>query len=76
MRVEKIEFKMLSKLLAALTLLEFFYPCLALNNGLALTPPMGWMTWGQFRCNTDCKLDPDRCIRFLIDELEAPQIKN
>jgi len=36
--------------------------CLALENGLALTPPMGWMDWERFRCNTDCKNDPLNCI--------------
>ena len=35
----------------------------ALDNGLALTPPMGWLTWERFRCNTDCKNDPENCIR-------------
>ncbi|KAK4884297.1 hypothetical protein RN001_000568 [Aquatica leii] len=34
----------------------------ALNNGLALTPPMGWMSWQRFRCLTDCNLYPDECI--------------
>ncbi|CAH1777534.1 unnamed protein product [Owenia fusiformis] len=34
----------------------------ALDNGLALTPPMGWLSWERFRCNTDCKNDPDNCI--------------
>ncbi|XP_012269897.1 alpha-N-acetylgalactosaminidase isoform X2 [Athalia rosae] len=34
-----------------------------LENGLALTPPMGWLSWERFRCNTDCKNDPDNCIR-------------
>lgn len=24
----------------------------ALNNGLALTPPMGWMSWQRYRCIT------------------------
>lgn len=33
-----------------------------LDNGLALTPPMGWLTWERFRCNTDCKSDPENCI--------------
>ncbi|CAG9571827.1 unnamed protein product [Danaus chrysippus] len=33
-----------------------------LDNGLALTPPMGWLAWERFRCNTDCKNDPDNCI--------------
>lgn len=33
-----------------------------LDNGLALTPPMGWMSWERFRCNTDCEGDPEFCI--------------
>lgn len=36
-----------------------------LENGLARTPPMGWLAWERFRCNTDCKNDPDNCIRFV-----------
>lgn len=32
------------------------------ENGLALTPPMGWMAWERFRCNLDCKEDPENCI--------------
>ena len=35
----------------------------ALDNGLALTPPMGWLAWERFRCNTDCVNDPENCIR-------------
>lgn len=34
----------------------------ALNNGLALTPPMGWLSWERFTCTTDCKIYPDDCI--------------
>jgi len=33
-----------------------------LNNGLSLTPPMGWLAWQRFRCNTDCENDPNYCI--------------
>ncbi|KAK5649043.1 hypothetical protein RI129_003935 [Pyrocoelia pectoralis] len=33
-----------------------------LDNGLARTPPMGWMSWQRFRCIVDCKLYPDDCI--------------
>jgi len=33
-----------------------------LENGLARTPPMGWLSWERFRCNTDCTNDPDNCI--------------
>ncbi|XP_032520190.2 alpha-N-acetylgalactosaminidase [Danaus plexippus] len=35
---------------------------LALDNGLALTPPMGWLTWQRFRCITDCDKYPNECI--------------
>lgn len=34
----------------------------ALENGLARTPPMGWMHWQRFRCITNCTLYPDDCI--------------
>jgi len=34
----------------------------ALENGLARTPPMGWLAWERFRCNTDCENDPHNCI--------------
>ncbi|CAI9607358.1 unnamed protein product [Staurois parvus] len=34
----------------------------ALNNGLALTPPMGWLHWQRFLCQTDCKNYPSSCI--------------
>ncbi|CAH3109766.1 unnamed protein product [Porites lobata] len=33
-----------------------------LDNGLAKTPPMGWMDWERFRCNIDCTNDPENCI--------------
>ena len=33
-----------------------------LDNGLARTPPMGWLSWERFRCNTDCDNDPEFCI--------------
>ncbi|XP_052076326.1 alpha-N-acetylgalactosaminidase-like isoform X2 [Mytilus californianus] len=35
---------------------------IGLDNGLARTPPMGWMSWERFRCNVDCKNDPHNCI--------------
>ncbi|XP_013859297.1 alpha-galactosidase A [Austrofundulus limnaeus] len=34
----------------------------ALDNGLALKPTMGWLHWERFMCNTDCVNDPDNCI--------------
>lgn len=35
----------------------------ALDNGLALTPTMGWLHWERFMCNIDCDRDPNNCIR-------------
>lgn len=34
-----------------------------LKNGLALTPPMGWLHWQRFLCQTDCKNYPTSCIK-------------
>lgn len=48
----------------------------ALNNGLALTPPMGWLSWERYRCDIDCTNDPDNCIsenlyKAMADHLAA-----
>uniref|UniRef100_A0A2K6G893 Alpha-galactosidase n=2 Tax=Propithecus coquereli TaxID=379532 RepID=A0A2K6G893_PROCO len=34
----------------------------ALDNGLAITPTMGWLHWERFMCNLDCQEEPDSCI--------------
>ncbi|KAH0631011.1 hypothetical protein JD844_004473 [Phrynosoma platyrhinos] len=34
----------------------------ALENGLARRPPMGWLHWERFLCQTDCRQEPQRCI--------------
>lgn len=33
-----------------------------LDNGLARTPPMGWMSWERYRCQIDCNRYPNECI--------------
>jgi hypothetical protein len=33
-----------------------------LDNGLARTPPMGWMSWTKFYCEIDCLRHPYSCI--------------
>ncbi|XP_018417793.1 PREDICTED: alpha-N-acetylgalactosaminidase [Nanorana parkeri] len=43
-------------------LLSLWALCSSLDNGLGKTPPMGWMTWERYRCNIDCKTDPENCI--------------
>lgn len=55
-----VEMMVLSWLALALALA---LPSVALENGLARTPPMGWMSWERFRCNVDCQADPRNCIR-------------
>ncbi|XP_076016329.1 alpha-N-acetylgalactosaminidase [Genypterus blacodes] len=48
---------------AALVLaLALSAPALALDNGLMLTPPMGWLAWERYRCDIDCANDPKNCI--------------
>ncbi|CAH1640394.1 unnamed protein product [Spodoptera littoralis] len=34
----------------------------SLDNGLALTPPMGWLSWLRFGCTIDCEKQPTECI--------------
>jgi len=50
-------------LLITLTVLASFEITAALENGLARTPPMGWLAWQRFRCNIDCDNDPNNCVR-------------
>ncbi|XP_053262604.1 alpha-N-acetylgalactosaminidase [Podarcis raffonei] len=50
------------KLIASVLLAALVTTSLALENGLMRTPPMGWLAWERFRCNIDCKTDPQNCI--------------
>ena len=34
----------------------------AAADKLALTPPMGWMSWEVFRCDIDCAKNPAMCV--------------
>ncbi|KAL7740517.1 hypothetical protein ACLKA6_012290 [Drosophila palustris] len=45
--------------------------CYCLENGLARTPPMGWLSWERFRCNTDCTNDPYNCISERLFQVMA-----
>lgn len=49
----------------------------ALENGLARTPPMGWLSWERFGCQVDCNASLGECIsadlymtqaRLLVDQ--------
>lgn len=34
-----------------------------LENGLARTPPMGWMSWGYYMCGVKCEDAEDKCLK-------------
>uniref|UniRef100_G1KCE2 Alpha-galactosidase n=1 Tax=Anolis carolinensis TaxID=28377 RepID=G1KCE2_ANOCA len=53
---------LIMKLMDSFFFLALVPLALALENGLMRTPPMGWLSWERFRCNTDCKSDPHSCI--------------
>ncbi|XP_075234708.1 alpha-N-acetylgalactosaminidase-like [Lycorma delicatula] len=53
---KKLEFSSL------ILLLQIMTPTNSLHNGLALRPPMGWMSWERYRCITDCENYPEECI--------------
>lgn len=40
----------------------FVNAAMGLDNGLARTPPMGWLSWERYGCNTDCNQFPSQCI--------------
>lgn len=58
-----MERRKILRLITAVILLTSPLLTSTLENGLARTPPMGWLAWERFRCNTDCVNDPDNCIR-------------
>jgi len=43
-------------------------------DGLALTPPMAWMTWQRFRCIIDCEEFPDDCISEKLIKEQATRL--
>lgn len=51
---------------AVLLVLAFSTATFSLDNGLMRTPPMGWLAWERYRCDTDCQNDPDNCIRYSV----------
>ena len=61
-----------SQLAAAL----FAASCAAAPNKLARTPPMGWMSWQQFRCGTNCSAYPADCISERLYKETADALKS
>ncbi|CAH0598358.1 unnamed protein product [Chrysodeixis includens] len=49
---------------AILTLFFMFllYEVDLLENGLARTPPMGWMSWGYYMCGIKCEGNESKCL--------------
>jgi alpha-galactosidase len=47
---------LITAVIAAAAVLVNAAPAAALNNGLALTPPMGWNDWNSFGCNVNAQL--------------------
>jgi len=62
MRASKLVVTLVVAVVAVVLLIEAPREVSGLNNGLALTPPMGWLSWERFRCNVDCDSYPDSCI--------------
>ncbi|ELU11490.1 hypothetical protein CAPTEDRAFT_171260 [Capitella teleta] len=60
-----------------LLLLLSWNPVSCLDNGVALTPPMGWLSWERFECNTDCDVDKNNCIsEWLMKEMADVMVAN
>ncbi|KAI6652886.1 Alpha-N-acetylgalactosaminidase [Oopsacas minuta] len=59
--------------LCCLLILSLSDVCRALDNGLALTPPMGWLSWERFACTVDCVVYPDACIgeKLILSQAHA-----
>ena len=52
----------MQKVVSFLLILVLLELACGLNNGLVRTPPMGWMSWTKFYCETDCVKHPHACI--------------
>jgi alpha-N-acetylgalactosaminidase len=50
-----------SMLLSSISFMQFGI-VVSLDNGLARTPPMGWLSWERFGCQTNCIAFPETCI--------------
>lgn len=45
-----------------------------LDNGLARTPPMGWLAWERYVCETDCSRYPGECIDYRLFQEQADRL--
>jgi alpha-N-acetylgalactosaminidase len=44
------------------------------DDGLVLTPPMGWMSWTRYAKETDCKRYPKGCINEDLFKSQADRL--
>ncbi|CAG2182216.1 unnamed protein product, partial [Oppiella nova] len=44
------------------------------DDGLVLTPPMGWLSWTRYACETDCKRYPKGCINEDLYKSQADRL--
>lgn len=59
-------------ILSASAILLLASKTLALNNGLGLTPQMGWNSWNKFGCNINenlIKQTADKIVEMGLDKL-------
>ncbi len=59
-------------ILSASAVLLLATKTLALNNGLGLTPQMGWNSWNKFACNINenlIKQTADKIVEMGLDKL-------
>ena len=47
---------------------------LARDDGHVLTPPMGWLSWTRFMCETDCNKHPKGCINENLYKEQADRM--
>ncbi|XP_066249384.1 alpha-N-acetylgalactosaminidase-like isoform X1 [Euwallacea similis] len=57
-----------------LFLIYYIFYSDGLDNGLALTPPMGWLSWERFRCLVDCETYPNECINEALFKRTADRL--
>jgi hypothetical protein len=70
---------MLTKKVILIIILKLISNCVeikSLDNGLCLRPPMGWLSWERFGCNTKCDHNSNDCIRSLTQEVLKSKIIN
>lgn len=48
-----------------------FFSSLALDNGLGLTPPMGWNSWNKFACNLN-----ESVVMKTVDQLISTGLRD